>query len=32
MITGGARKTEADAFAVGNTIDVMRQIMTGGMR
>jgi hypothetical protein len=32
MITGGARKAEADAFAVGNTIDVMRQIMTGGMR
>jgi hypothetical protein len=32
MIAGGARKTEADAFAVGNTIDVMRQIMTGGMR
>lgn len=32
MIRGGERKAEADAFAVGNTIDVLRQIMTGGGR
>jgi hypothetical protein len=32
MITGSARKAEADAFAVGNTIDVLRQIISGGGR
>jgi hypothetical protein len=30
MITGGARQAEADAFAVGNTIDILRQIISGG--
>jgi hypothetical protein len=32
MITGGARQAEADAFAVGNTIDILRQIISGGGR
>jgi hypothetical protein len=32
MITGGARKAEADAFAVGNTVDILRQLISGGGR